>query len=275
MRFVFEPVAGVDTRYLVGGQGSAVLLLHGVGLSANSWLQTVPGLTKHHKVVAPDLLDNGFTGAGSYAGGPPHAPTVAHILALADQLGLQRFSLVGSSLGAAFALLTYFAAPGRIDRVVLVGPSFVLAKRRDDFDMFDGPYRNGLSALENPTLEGCRSRMAHGFFDAAKVPDDLVALQMLLYALPGARASFERRLAGLRSPAARQFDLYHRLDKVGVPVLLISGDKDVRGSFAEIEEGARRIPAVDLRQYDRCGHWPHLEYPARFNEDVDRFLTAG
>jgi pimeloyl-ACP methyl ester carboxylesterase len=274
VRFVFETVGVVATRYLIGGQGPGVMLLHGVGLSADSWLWTVPGLAGRYTVVAPDLLDNGFTGAGAYIGGPPQAHTVDHILALADHLKLQRFSLVGSSLGAAFALLTYFAAPDRIDRIVLVGPSFVLAKRRDDFDMFEGPYRNGLSALENPTEEGCRSRMAYGFYDAAKVPDKLVTMQMLLYALPGARQSFERRLAGLRSSAARQFDLYDRLGTVAVPVLLISGDKDIRGSFAEIEEGARRIPGVQLRQYERCGHWPHLEYPGRFNKEIDLFLGA-
>jgi 2-hydroxy-6-oxonona-2,4-dienedioate hydrolase len=274
VRFVFETVGAVSTRYLIAGQGPGVILLHGVGLSADSWLWTAPGLARRYKVVAPDLLDNGFTGAGDYTGGPPQAPTIDHILALADHLKFQRFSLIGSSLGAAFALLTYFAAPDRIDRIVLVGPSFVLAKRRDGFDMFEGPYRNGLSALENPTQEGCRSRMAHGFFDPAKVPDELVTLQMLLYALPGARQSFERRLAGLRSSAARKFDLYDRLDMIGVPVLLISGDKDIRGSFAEIEKGARRIPGVQLRQYDRCGHWPHLEYPDRFNNDIGLFLGA-
>ncbi len=187
MRFVFEDIGGVSTRYLLGGERSPVLLLHGVGLSASSWLWTVPGLASHHKVVAPDLLDNGFTGAGAYRGGPPQPYTVDHIIALADHLGLRRFSLVGSSLGAAFALLTYFKIPDRIDRIVLVGPSFVLAPPREGFDMFEGPYRNGLSALKDPSYETCRARMAHGFFDKTKVPNALIALQLVEYARPSAR----------------------------------------------------------------------------------------
>jgi len=273
MRFQFADVGGVPTRYLEGGEGSPVILLHGVGLSADSWMWTVPGLAQSHRVIAPDLLDNGFTGAGAYQSGPPQQPTVEHIIALADQLGLRRFSLVGSSLGAAFALLTYFKAPERIASIVLVGPSFVLAKHREGFDMFDGPYRNGLGALQNPSYEGCRSRMEKGFFDESKVPETLIAMQMLLYALPGALESFERRLAGLRSPAARAFDLYDRLPSVRVPVLLLSGDKDHRGGFEVIAGDAKRIPGIRLRLYEQCGHWPHLEKPEAFNRDVLEFLN--
>ena len=273
MRFVFEDIGGVPTRYLVGGEGPPVMLLHGVGLSADSWLWTLPGLAQRHRVVAPDLLDNGFTGAGAYSGGPPQPYTVDHIIALADHLGLRRFSLVGSSLGAAFALLTYLKVPDRIASVVLVGPSFVLAKRREGFDMFEAPYRNGLSALRNPTYEGCRSRMANGFFDPRKVPEPLITTQMLLYALPGALESFERRLGGLRSPAARAFDLYDRLPSVRVPAFLLSGDKDHRGGFSEIAEDAKRIPGIQLRLYEQCGHWPHLEKPDSFNRDVLEFLN--
>ena len=273
MRFHFEDVGGVATRYLAAGEGSPVMLLHGVGLSADSWMWTVPALARGHKVVAPDLLDNGFTPAGAYQGGPPQPHTVDHVIALADRLGMQRFSLVGSSLGAAFALLAYFKVPHRIERIVLVGPSFVLAKHREGFDMFEGPYRNGLGALRNPTYEGCRSRMAHGFVDESKVPEPLIAMQMLLYALPGAIESFERRLGGLRSPAARAFDLYERLPSVKVPVLLLSGDKDHRGGFSAIAEDAKRIPGIRLRLYEQCGHWPHLENPDSFSRDVLEFLN--
>ena len=214
------------------------------------------------------------SGAGAYKGGPPQAATVDHIVALADRLGLERFSVLGSSLGAAFALHTYFKVPQRIDRIVLVGPSFVLAKPRDDFDMFDGPYRNGLSALKDPSYASCRARMSHGFYDKTKVPEALIALQMLQYALPGARESFERRLAGLRSPAARAFGLYDRLGSVKAPTLLLSGDQDVRGTFDEIAEDAKRIPGIKLRLYEKCGHWPHMEYPEAFNRDVLDFLNA-
>jgi pimeloyl-ACP methyl ester carboxylesterase len=115
--------------------------------------------------------------------------------------------------------------------------------------------------------------MARGFSDESKVPEPLIAMQMLLYAMPGARESFERRLSGLRSPAARAFDLYDRLGSVRVPVLLISGDKDHRGSFTEIAEDAKRIPDIQLRLYKQCGHWPHVEYPDAFNRDVLEFLN--
>ena len=82
-----------------------------------SWFWTVPALARQFRVAAPDLLDNGFTGAGPYSGGPPQPLIVDHLLRLADHLKFDRFSIVGSSLGAAIALLTYFKAPDRIDRL--------------------------------------------------------------------------------------------------------------------------------------------------------------
>jgi pimeloyl-ACP methyl ester carboxylesterase len=273
VRFVFADIAGVPTRYLIAGQGPAVMLLHGVGLSADSWLWTAPALAHQHTVVAPDLLDNGFTAAGSYQGGPPQPYTVDHLIGLADHLGFRQFSLVGSSLGAAMALLTYLKIPDRIAKIVLVGPSLVLAPPREGFDMFEGPYRNGLGALQTPTYESCRSRMGRGFFDEKRVPEALIAIQMILHALPGALQSFERRMAGLRSPAATKYALHDKLESIKAPVLVLGGEEDIRGSFSDVAKDAVRLPNAQFRLYERCGHWPHLEYPDIFNRDVLDFLN--
>src|SRR3546814_2954772 len=95
--------------------------------------------------------------------------------------------------------------PERIDRMVLVGPAHLLAPPSQLADPLEASYRNGRSALLSPTYEGCRSRMSRAFFDSARVPDVLVAMQMMMYAQPDALEKFERRMAGLRSPEAARF----------------------------------------------------------------------
>ena len=87
MRFEFAHIDGAKTRYLIGGSGPGVILVHGVGMSADTWFWTIPELAKQFRVAAPDLLDNGFTGAGKYMGGPPHPFIVEHLLRFADHLG--------------------------------------------------------------------------------------------------------------------------------------------------------------------------------------------
>jgi 2-hydroxy-6-oxonona-2,4-dienedioate hydrolase len=272
MRFEFADIIGARTRYLVGGEGSAVLLVHGVGMSADSWFWTVPALSQHFHVAAPDLLDNGFTEPGPYSGGPPQPLIVEHLLRLADHLKFDRFSIVGSSLGSAIALLTYFKVPDRVEKLVLAGPALLLNPPVEGVDVLEASYRNGRSALLTPTYESCRARMGRAFCDADRVPDVLVAMQMMMYALPGALDSFERRMTGLRSPEASAFAVHDKLARVAVPTLVLCGREDIRGPFAEVEKGARNIPGVRLLPYDRCGHWPHMEHPDAFNRDVCAFL---
>lgn len=274
MRFEFASIKGAHTRYLVAGAGKPVLLIHGVGMSADSWFWTVPALAQNFRVAAPDLLDNGFTGSGEYSGGPPQPYIVDHLLALADHLGFDRFSLVGSSLGSLISLLTYFRAPERIDRIVLVGPAHLLGTPVGNVDPLEASYRNGRSALLAPTYESCRARMGRAFFDPARVPDVLVAMQMMMYGQPDALEKFERRMAGLRSPEAVGFTVHDRLGEICVPTAVICGREDIRGPYADVEKDAARIPGVRLLPYDGCGHWPHMEHPERFNRDVAEFLSV-
>jgi 2-hydroxy-6-oxonona-2,4-dienedioate hydrolase len=274
MQFQFAKIMEARTRYLSGGEGPAVMLVHGLGMSADSWFWTVAALARQFRVAAPDLLDNGFTEAGPYSGGPPQPLIVDHLLRLADHLKFDRFSIVGSSLGAAIALLTYFKVPDRIDRLVLVGPAHLLNPPMEGSDAFEASYRNGRSALLNPTYESCRARMGRAFFNATRVPDLLIAMQMMMYVQPGALETFERRMAGLRCPASREFAVHDRLGSVAVPTLVLAGREDIRGPFTEVSQGASKIPNVRLLPYDHCGHWPHMEHPDDFNQDVSAFLSG-
>ena len=274
MRFEFAHIDGATTRYLIGGSGPGVILVHGVGMSADTWFWTIPELANQFRVAAPDLLDNGFTGAGKYIGGPPHPFIVEHLLRFADHLGMDRFSLVGSSLGAWMAALTYFRAPERIEKLVLVGPGLLLNPPDNGDDIYEATYKNGRSALENPTYESCRTRMQRAFFDPARVPETLVAMQMMMYASPDALERFERRMAGLRSAEAQAFRVDDKLERVGVPTLFLCGKEDIRGRYDEAVKGAMKIPNVRLLPYERCGHWPHIEHVQAFNRDVSAFLQG-
>jgi len=273
MRFSFLDINGVGTRYLEGGSGAAVILIHGVGMSADSWFWTVPALEKHRRVIAPDLLDNGFTEAGAYRGGPPQPYIVDHLVALLDKLDTDRISLVGSSLGCAIALLTYLKNPDRVDKIVLVGPGAVLEPALAGSDPFGPSYANGRQAIVDPTYESCRARMGRAFFDASRVPDVIVAMQMLMYAMPGALDAFERRMEGLRlGVGCSDLDLSGRIGEIRPPTLVLSGREDIRGDFQNVARSAAQLPNGRLIGYEQCGHWPHMEHPERFNRDLLAFL---
>jgi len=80
--------------------------------------------------------------------------------------------------------------------------------------------------MANPTLDTCRRRMNNLVFDPKSVPDALVLLQLTLYALPGARDRYERRMRGIKDRAAlERFDVTSKISQVAAPSLVIWDDR--------------------------------------------------
>ncbi|HEY2220609.1 alpha/beta fold hydrolase [Actinomycetospora sp.] len=104
-----------------GGDGSPLLLLHGVGGTWRAWLPILPGLERLHHVIAPTL--SGHDGALPLP--PGAAPSIAAIAdaleADLDRRGIDRLHVVGNSLGGWLAL--ELARRGRARSVVAFSPA--------------------------------------------------------------------------------------------------------------------------------------------------------
>ena len=276
MRAKFVDVDGVQTRYLYEGSGYPLLLLHGAGLSADSWLRNIDGLSDDFFVCAPDLMGQGFTDSGDYQGGPPHPHTVAHLQRLADILKLEKFAVMGSSFGALIAGLLYFAMPERVEKLVLISSGSSFNPEEDLSRTLQEAFQNGISAIAEPSLETCRKRMARIFYEPALIPEELLLMQMTSYALPGVRESYEKRMRGMMDiEGSRPYRILERLEQIKVPTLAIFGRQDPRISNPQrAEEAVKRLPQGRMIIFDRCGHQPHLEHPDKFNGLVRGFLKG-
>ncbi|MBM9506374.1 alpha/beta fold hydrolase [Actinacidiphila acididurans] len=114
-----EVADGVELNAAVGGDGPAVVLLHGFPQTHLMWRHVAPVLAEHHTVVCPDLRGYG-------ASGKPEAVTqdtyskrtmAADVVGLADALGFDRFALVGHDRGAHVAFRAGLDHPQRISRL--------------------------------------------------------------------------------------------------------------------------------------------------------------
>jgi pimeloyl-ACP methyl ester carboxylesterase len=118
------PVA--ETRFLVrehgGGDGTPVVLLHGVPETSSAWNEIAPGLAVGRRVLCPDLPGLG----GSAYSGPFDVPAVtAQLMALLDaELPGQRVDLVGHDWGGSIALAMVGAHPDRFRSLVVVNAPF-------------------------------------------------------------------------------------------------------------------------------------------------------
>jgi haloacetate dehalogenase len=111
-----------DASYLVatGGEGPAVLLLHGYPETHYTWRKVAPSLAESHTVIAPDL--RGYGGTSAPPGGPDGAgysnrDKAADLAAILDDLGLESAAVVGHDRGGRVAYRMALDHPDRVTRL--------------------------------------------------------------------------------------------------------------------------------------------------------------
>lgn len=111
--------AHADLHYTDHGSGSPVVLVHGVaGGIATSWGNLPERLAEHHRVIA---VDNPGSGNSPLPDGPLQLDTIADSIALtAERAGLERYTVVGYSMGSAIAVRHATRHPHRTAALALL-----------------------------------------------------------------------------------------------------------------------------------------------------------
>ena len=111
-------VDGVRINYKIGGQGPAVVLLHGYTQTSHMWMPLMPLLATAHTVIAPDL--RGAGGSERTPGGYDKKTMAKDIRGLVHQLGYERVSVVGHDIGLMVAYAYAAQYPSEVSKVVLM-----------------------------------------------------------------------------------------------------------------------------------------------------------
>jgi pimeloyl-ACP methyl ester carboxylesterase len=147
---------GVSLAVQTGGpaDGEAILLLHGFPESHRTWRGVAPDLARDFRLVAPD--QRGF-GASDKPEGVEAYKTdriLEDLIALADRLGLGRFTLVGHDWGGAVAWLAALKHPDRLSRLVIVNAPHPLVFQKSQFeDPAQRAASQYINAFRNPLME--------------------------------------------------------------------------------------------------------------------------
>jgi pimeloyl-ACP methyl ester carboxylesterase len=114
----FAKVNGVRLRYLIGGKGTAVVLLHGYAQTSHMWNPIMPLLAKRHTVIVPDL--RGAGGSAKPQSGYDKKTMAGDIQQLISSLGFDRVGIVGHDIGLMVAYAYAALFPQETERVVLM-----------------------------------------------------------------------------------------------------------------------------------------------------------
>ena len=277
MRAKFIDIDGIRTRYLCEGETNkrALLLVHGGGVSADTWLFNIDALAKTFAVYAPDNIGHGFTASIDLGEDLPQPHTTRHLARFMEVLGIERYAVAGSSYGALIASLLYFEHPKRVEKLILIGSSSVFDSDENNKKALQGAYDNAAKAIGSPDLAACRQRMNNAVFDPSCVPESLLMMQLTQYAQPD-RVEFyvkaNRNRVNAKGPM--QYRVVDRLEQIDVPTLVITGKQDKRTDWQNTERAVKRLPKGQAQTIDRCGHLPYIEHPQVFNSLVGNFLSS-
>ena len=278
MKCKFLTVNGTETRVLFEGEHNkeALVLIHGFGSCAETWINNIDALGRDYYVIVPDLIGHGFTAPVDLAGGPPHPKAVAHLFGVLDALGIDRFVPSGSSYGGLLAALMYFQAPQRVKKLVINGSGSTFNSEAELAASLKGTYANGALAFLNPTLETCRKRSQGTVYDPASAPETMVFMRLTSYSQPWMVESWRSQVTAMMDiDKTRPYRILERLERLDVETMVVWGREDPRGVYASAVKGVQRMPKAKLVTFEKCGHLPFLEQPERYNRDIRAFLAGG
>jgi pimeloyl-ACP methyl ester carboxylesterase len=262
----YADVRGVRTHYHDAGTGDPVIMLHGSGPGVSAWANwrlSLPTLAQRFRVLAPDVVGFGHTERPDDVRYSLRTWT-DHVWDFADTLGVERFSIVGNSLGGRIALAMAGERPERVARMVLMGSPGVGMTPTE-----------GLAALRSyePSLDTMRALLT-GYFavDPSLITEDLVRIRYEASAAPGAHEAYHAMFHDPRHAGGDLGITEEQVRAITTPTLLVHGREDRVVPVGVSQTMVGLLPDADLHVFARCGHWTQIERAAEFNALVGDYL---
>jgi pimeloyl-ACP methyl ester carboxylesterase len=266
----FTTLNGLRAHYVEWGAPEAppVVLLHGLRSYARTWAPVAAALAGRYRLIALDHRgrgDSAWDPAGDYG----TEAYVSDLEQFADSLALERFTLVGHSMGGTNAIVYAARNPGRVRLMVVedIGP---------------GSSASGAGAQRIRRELAATPREFAGITEARAYwrgvrPDISGAalesrVENTLRQFPDGRWAWKYDLDGitrarLDPDLARHVDLWPRVEDLRCPVLVIRGIRSDFLTAATCAEMAARQPLLSWTEIPAAGHYAH-------DENLPAYLAA-
>lgn len=230
----------------IEGSGDAVIMIHGLGGTSNTFTPQIGALAGRYRVVRPDLRGSGRSPAPD---GPLSLDAMAEaITRMAGVLGITRAHFVGHSLGTIVCQHIAVQAPSLVASLALFGPLTEPpdAARQNLKARAAAARENGMADIADAIVNGATSA------DTRMHNPVAVALvrEMVMRQPPEGYAKTCEALS-----EAHAADL----SRISCPVLLVAGDEDGVAPVSVSRGMAGRLEAARVVTLARCGHWMTFE----------------
>ena len=261
-------IEGFNIKYLEGGQGDVILLLHGFGANKDNWTRFSKHLTPHFRVIAPDLPGFGQSTRGATAS-YTISVQAGRIHAFAHALGLKAFHLGGNSMGGNIAGVYAARYPKNVISLCLIAPGGVVSAETSEM------FQHINAGKPNPLIVERPERYEELLdFVFTKRPF-----------IPGAIKNYLTEEAIKHRPLnivifqhIQKFKTTSSLESLlngfTVPTLIIWGKKDRVLHFSGANILGSIMPKAQVEVIEGIGHLPMIERPKEMAEIYLHFLNT-
>ncbi|WP_137144576.1 alpha/beta fold hydrolase [Mycolicibacterium sp. CR10] len=268
---------GDRVAYRDAGSGDeALLLIHGMAGSSDTWRAVIPQLSKKYRVVAPDLLGHGQSAKprSDYSLGA----FAVWLRDLLDELGVSRATVIGQSLGGGVAMQFVYQHPDYCQRLVLISSGGLGPDVGWTLRLLSAPGAELLlPAIAPPPVVNAgnklRSWLSKGGIQSPRGAEMWSAYSSLSDSQT--RQAFLRTLRSVVDYRGQSVSALNRLHLTSeLPTMVIWGDRD---AIIPIDHGyalQQARPGTRLEVLEGVGHFPHVERPSEVADLLDDFITT-
>ena len=248
-------------RYLESGDSKKTLvLIHGLGASAERWDQVIPLFADEFRVIVPDLIGFGYSDKPLVDYTPEFFSDFMG--KFFDSSGITKPYLIGSSLGGQISAEFTASHPENVEKLVLVSPAGIMKQSTPALDAYimAALYPNEQSAKNAfQLMEG-----SGGDIDQKIIDGFIKRMQ-----LPNAKLAFMSTVLGLKNSDS----ITSKLQNISTPTLIIWGSNDPVIPINYADHFVSSIQDCRFFRMDGCGHTPYVQDPHTFASKVFEFLN--
>lgn len=265
----FVTADGIRFHIRDRGTGPAIVLIHGQSANLFGWDAWAEDLSRDHRVIAVDLPGHGLTGPDpdsrySWAG------LATSLGALTDELGLDRFTLVGNSLGGAVSLSYALQRPQQLEALVLIDA--IGAPREEPkppiFEAYATPGIGQLLTLLTP--EWIVRQSLESTYGDPSIVTDAEVIQFQAMMLRAGNREAARQIVAYEPDG----ELPRRIGELTMPTLVMWGGRDTWTLPKYATWFGTHLPDARVVMFDKLGHMPQVEDPSATLAALRDFLDS-
>src|SRR5271167_1014369 len=267
---------GDRIAYRDAGDGPALLLIHGMAGSSATWQAIIPQLSKKFRVIAPDLLGHGMSAKprGDYSLGA----FAVFLRDLLDELGVDRATVIGQSLGGGIAMQFAHQHRDYCERLALIGSGGLGPDLSPVLRMLSAPGAEFVLPVVAPQPVLNLGNKLGSWLTSAGIQSPRAGQMWSAYCSLSDRPTRQAFLRTLRSVVDYRGQAVSALGKIhvshGLPTLLIWGEQDRIIPVAHGRAAHNAVPGSRLEVLAGVGHFPHVEAPTAVVGILDNFIAT-